>query len=256
MIRRINHTGRKRISHEHVRIVADSRTKPPSFTADIVLASYKFPADARVVVEAYRSGGSLWSQFDWGRIAAVRKPPTGTLQNFDTMDGVLFRVRVIAVADPNKILGEADRVAFIPADADQGHRRSLIETVAADIGEVVWDVDFDADPPQLRINNALENWKVVAHDPAFRSLVYPALLREILVRVLFIEDWSDDSDEGDWQTRWLRFARTLAPGFPEVLDSEEDKAEFIDSACQSVAANLRAKDIFARYLNPDQRDES
>lgn len=250
MIRRINHTGRRRILREHVNIVVDDRRKPATFTAQLSLESFKFNTDARVMVEAYRGSGGLWLGFDWGRVSALKKPPSATLDGFDSVDGLLFRVRVIAVHEPHKILGEADRIPFVLVGDAPTKKQPLIKTVPADLSDLVWDVDFDTDPPVLRVNRNLGNWQVVAHDKAFRALVYPAMLREILTRILVVEKWSGDCDSDDWRAKWIMFGRKLAPGYGEPFADEREKWEFIDAAAHAIAREVQATTAFLEHLNP------
>lgn len=251
MIRRINHTGRRRILREHVSIVVDDRRKPATFTAQLALDSFKFNSDARVVVEAYRGSGGLWTGYDWGRVSALRKPATAMLDGFDSVEGLLFRVRVIAVHEPHKILGEADKIPFVLAGEAPTKKQWLIKTRSADLEDLVWDVDFDAEPPELRVNSSLGNWQVVAHDKAFRALVYPAMLREILTRILFVEEWSGDADPGDWRAKWIKFGHKLAPGYSDSLDDENEKWEFIDVAANAIAREVHATEGFLEHLNPN-----
>jgi hypothetical protein len=252
MIRRINHTGRRRILREQVRITVDDQRKPVTFTAELTLDSHKFNADARVIIVAYRGSGGLWMPFDWGRVAALRKPPTATLNDVDSVDGLLFRVHVVAVHEPHKILGEADKLPFKLVGEAPSRITPLIKTRSADLAELVWDVDFDAEPPELRINRALGNWSVVAHDKAFRAVVYPALLREVLVRVLLIDEWSGDADDDDWRAKWIKFGRKLAPGYGEPFADKKEQYEFIESAVQSLASQIHAREMFMRHLNPEE----
>jgi hypothetical protein len=251
MIRRINHTGRRRILREHVSITVDDRNKPASFTAQLALDSFKFNTDARVIVEAYRGSGGLWKGYDWGRVSALRKPPTATLDGFDSVEGLLFRVRVIAVHEPHKILGEADKIPFVLSGEAPTKKQPLIKTVPADLGDLVWDVDFDTEPPVLRVNRTLGNWQVVAHDKAFRALVYPSMLREILVRILIIDKWSGDAEDGDWRAKWLKFGRKLAPGYGEPFADESDTWDFVDAAVHAIARDVCAAESFLAHLNPN-----
>jgi hypothetical protein len=252
MIRRINHTGRKRINRDQVRITVDEKQNPPRFWANLSLDGHKFNSDAGVVIEAYRGSGGLWIQFDWGRIGSLRNPPTQTLEGLDSVDGLLFRLRVIAKHEPHKILGEADRIPFLLVGEGATPKEPLIKTVPAELGDLVWDVDFDADPPQLRINRKLGNWSAVAKDPGFRALVYPALFREILSRILVVDDWSGDAGDDDWRAKWIRFGRTMAPSYPDEFADVSEKREFIDAAVGALATRVQALDVFRRHLNPEE----
>lgn len=249
MIRRFNYTGRKRILREQVMITVDGTKKPATFTAALSLESHHFNPDAAVIIEAYRGSSGLWMAFDWGRVVAMRAPAVGILSDFDSIDGLLFRVRVVAVHEPHKILGEADQVPFTKAGEAPSLKRPLIETRPENLGDVMWRINFDSASPELLINEAVGNWKAVPQDPIFRALVYPALLREILTRFLVIEKWSADSDNDDWRAQWLTFARKLAPGHGDLLNAEIEKQEFIDDAVSSLAAKIHARDLFIEEFN-------
>jgi len=190
--------------------------------------------------------------FDWGRASALRRPPTGNLTDFDSVDGLLFRVRVVAVHEPHKILGEADKLPFTRFGEVPNPKLPLIKPCKP-ISANWFGMDFEADPPELRINRALGNWKVVAQDKAFRALVYPALLREVLVRFLLVEKWSGDADGDDWRAKWLRFGFRLAPGYDEPFADREEKDEFIDSAVQALAREVHAREVFVQHLNPEEK---
>jgi hypothetical protein len=250
MIRRINHTGRKRIGRSQVRVEVDDRTQPATFAAHLALDPKNYPGDAKVVVEAYRGSGGHWSAYDWGRVAALRKPATATLAGFETVDGLLFRVRVVSTREPHKIVAEADQLPFVRIGEEPTTHKWLIDVKSADLGDLVWEVDLDAEPPLLLINKALGNWKAVTHDRTFRALVLPEVFRSILVELLLVQQWSEDAESEDWRARWLRFSRKLAPGFSEPL-VEEERREFIEAAVAALARQLRAREEFARHLLPE-----
>ncbi|MEY2878027.1 MAG: hypothetical protein RLZZ15_407, partial [Verrucomicrobiota bacterium] len=67
MIRQINHTGRKRISRDAVRISLREADGRLAFDASLKLGEYSLPPDAHVWVEAYRQAS--WMQFPWGRVS-------------------------------------------------------------------------------------------------------------------------------------------------------------------------------------------
>ena len=71
----------------------------------------------------------------------------------------------------------------------------------------------------------------------FQSLVYPAALREILNRIVRIEEHTDTEDPDDWRSRWLRFAADL-PGVGEA-PAQEDLDRWDDWIEIAVAAFAR-----------------
>ncbi|MCB1105988.1 MAG: hypothetical protein KDK74_14755 [Cephaloticoccus sp.] len=224
---------------------------PATFTAQLKLDGFKFNSDARVVIEAYRGSGGLWIGYDWGCVSALRKPPTATLDGFESVEGLLFRVRVIAVHEPHQILGEADKIPFVPVGEAPTNKQPLIKTLPAELGDLVWDVNFDDETPVLRVNRSLGNWQVVAYDKAFRALVYPAVLREILTRILIVDNWTGDSEDDDWRVKWIKFAHKLAPGYDDSIFDESGKWEFIDASVLAVAREISAADCFLNHLNPN-----
>lgn len=253
MIRRINHTGRRRIPREKVRIVVDDRQTPPKFTLSLDIADLKFNSDALIVVEAYRGSGGVWMSYDWGKVGAPKNPSVGTLQQAESVDGLLFRVRVVATHEPHKILGEADKVPFVRIGEAPDKRMPLIEVVSAQLGDLVWEIDR-SEPPVLMINESLGNWHAAAKHRSFSSLVYPAVLQEMLTRLLLGKNpWTSDGDEDDWRCLWIRFAKSLVPEFADLdEDSEEDeRIEFISSAVRVLATRIKAADGYRTILDKE-----
>ena len=88
MIRQIDHTGRKRISRDAVRIALRDEKGRLTFDATRKLGEYALPPDAHVWLEAYRQAS--WMQFSWGRVSEPALPADRWLDDFDSGDGVLF----------------------------------------------------------------------------------------------------------------------------------------------------------------------
>src|SRR5262249_28332446 len=110
-IRRLNFTGRKRISREHVRIALHEKPgEPASFEADLGdLKEYKLPADALVFVEARLQ--TRWMRSPFGPAGAITPCPDRRLTEFDSADGVLFSVKVTSASERSgMMLAEADRI--------------------------------------------------------------------------------------------------------------------------------------------------
>src|SRR5947209_9299911 len=183
-ISRLNYTGRKRIGRKNVRItVHESAGGPPSFDADLHLRDYQLPADALVFVEAYRQ--TLWMRFPYGKVGALAPPADRTLTEFDTADGILFRVRVSAAGDRHGVmLAEADKIPRHRAEDDEDTRSPLLPVGSKDLGQEVYRIDYSAAGPMLYISRTLDK-QAVATSPAFRCLVSTAAMREILTRILY-----------------------------------------------------------------------
>src|SRR5438874_362794 len=109
--RRINSTGRKKISQDKIdlRILAPAPGQPIRAKLGLDLESLDLPASAAVSVEAYHHSTAV--RFDCGTIGAKRIPEILSLNELDQAGGVLFRIKVVdREIQQGKILASADRV--------------------------------------------------------------------------------------------------------------------------------------------------
>lgn len=242
MIRRYNYTGRKAINRSDTSVrIEDS---PLRFHAGLSLASYGLPQEAKVFVEAYRQ--TNWMRFDFGTVGALKVPGELLLTEFDTREGILFRVRVTATSDPEgRLLAEADQISPVHKKADgEEAREPLLPIKPADLGEEVCRVDFSG-RPLLLINNQFGDWRALAHSPLFVCMALPQSLREILTRILLVEEYLDTEEADAWQAQWLRFAASL-PG-SSAVPGEDKKDAFDDWINAAVAAFARMHGMKARF---------
>lgn len=244
MIRRYNYTGRKAINRSDAYIRIEEN--PLRFDAGLALDDYGLPEGAKVFVEAYRQ--TNWMRFDFGTVGTTTAPGDLRLSAFDTPQGVLFRVRVTATANPEgRLVAEADQISPIHIkETGEESREPLLPIKPADLGEEISRVDF-TDRPILLINNQFGDWRALARSPYFVCMALPQAFREILTRILRIEEYfeHEDDDSGNWRARWLRFAATL-PGSSEPPD-EEDKDLSEDWINEAVAAFARMNGMKARF---------
>lgn len=246
--RTIRLTGRKRILREHARITIQEDTNSLAFDAELRLSEYGLPGDAHVFVEAYRQ--TQYMRFDFGLIQDLRAPDDRHLSDFGSPDGVLFRVKVVTATDPHGLLlAEADQIRPRQSTDEEDTRTSLLPVVADDaLGDEVWRLEFDDQQTLLKINAALGNVKALARDPAFYSLVYPAVLRTVLSHVLLRERHHDTEDTGDWRSCWLRFAASLpGVGKPPAEDDESAIDEWIYDAVSRFCTVHRIRPTFEDF---------
>jgi hypothetical protein len=101
MIRRLNFTGRKRVSKAHVTVnLHEDGASRFRVAVGLDLSEYQLPVESRVFVEAYRQ--TRWQRFDFGlgaRFADGAKPLLG----IRSAQGVRFRLRVGATALPRAL---------------------------------------------------------------------------------------------------------------------------------------------------------
>jgi hypothetical protein len=243
MKRTFNYTGRRKIERKDVPVTIRADGNGWTFDADLRLASYKFPHNAEVWVEAHRQ--NLWMQWSWGSISAMRVPLNRRLSEFDVPDGVLFRVRVVQPSGPehHKLLGEVDQVQPVKAGEADDRRRHLLVPVPDALDQQLWKLNLEAEPPELLVNkDAQPNWKDMAKSPQFVALVYPEVFRRILTKILIEDGWSEDEEDAGWQGDWMRFARNLG-GLVAVPspDQKVDRENWIEEAVAGFARRLQLR---------------
>ncbi len=130
---------------------------------------------------------------------------------------------------------------------DEQNRTPLLPVKPEDLGNEIYRLDFTNEPVML-VNNAVHNWQMLARSPVFVSLVYPAVFREILVRIMIVEEHLEIDDLERWESRWLNFARNLS-GMGDVPPGDDLQAinGWIDDAVGSFARMNRMVDRFLTY---------
>lgn len=246
-IRRLNYTGRKRISREDVRIALQEKPgEPAAFEADLGnLREYKLPADALVFVEARLQ--TRWMRFPFGTVGAITPCPDRHLTEFDSTDGVLFSVKVTSASERSgMMLAEADRIPVRFPGKVEEPRLPLLPVKADDLGQEVYRIDFSGPTPMLLINRAAGDKDTIARSPLFMSLVYPAALREIVTRIIHVEQYEEYDEEGDgWMDRWLKFAARLPNIGPIPGKDDDDRELWIDDVVAAFAKQQTMLDRFA-----------
>jgi hypothetical protein len=119
------------------------------------------------------------------------------------------------------------------------------------LGQRIWDLKFGEHDVFLLVNREIPGLKERARwDPMFYSLVYPAVVRQVLVRAC---EANCEIDEGDdrWPVLWLRFGKHLhsqrldPPGASAV---EEERDEWIDDVVSAFCEAHGMKDQFLRGI--------
>ena len=247
MIRRFNYTDRIRILREDILVQLREIDGKLGFEAKLNLQEYDLPPDALVFVEAYRQVS--WMRFDFGTVEALTPPKDRALTEFDSPDDILFRVKVTQAQDTHILLAEADRVPLKRPEDSTDKRIPLLPVKPESLADEIYRVDFSDDRPRLLVNKEVGDWRSIAQSPAFASLVYPAVFREVLVHVLIVDGHDDSSDTSDWRALWLKLAESL-PGVgqsPSSTDANDDKFYWIDSAVSTFASRLKNRSKFEQY---------
>jgi hypothetical protein len=251
MIRRFNYTDRLRILREDVRIELRQHGNSFSFSAKLDLGEYDLPEDALVFVEAYRQ--TSWMRFEFGTAGAVTAPQECALTEFDSPDDIRFRVKVTQASDTHVLLAEADRIPLHRPEESQDRRVPLLPVKPHLLGDEIYRVDFSDDRPRLLVNKDAGDWRAIAKSPAFASLVYPAVFREVLTRIVMVNEFDDSTDSTDWRSLWLKLAELL-PGVGECpkTNDDDDSSDWIDIAVQAFATKLKNLGKFSEYWKKEE----
>jgi hypothetical protein len=247
-IRTLNYTNRRRIIREDARITIREEKGAFVFDAGLSLADYGLPGVARIFIEAYRQ--TQYMRFDFGQVGAMRIPEDRFLSDFDSVEGVLFRVKVVTSADPRGLLlAEADQIRPRKLTDEDENRIPLLPVTRSDnMGDEIWRLEFDDQQTLLKVNAELGDWQALARAPVFIALVYPAVFRAVLWRILGQENHRDTEDTDDWRSRWLRFAVGLpGVGDPPVQDDEAKLDDWIDGAASAFARRHNIRAAYERY---------
>ena len=178
------------------------------FKVEFPATGVEFPPEADVYIEPYYRNSTM--RFNLGKFQDAPFSFSGRLDEIQS-ETVFFRVKIVDNSEKiGRILGFADGIS--PGADDS--RASLLPVTLRDLGDRIWRIDYEGLTPVLEVNNqfraSIAIGEVIRKEPAFLTLVMPAVLREILTRILLIEEITDLDGE-EWQNEWLRFAQAF-PG--------------------------------------------
>jgi len=243
VVRRYSYLGRQRILQRHVAFSLLEIGSQLFAKCRLDLSPYELPANAKVFLEAYRL--ETYMRFETGTVSQLQIPDQIALSEFDYADGIKFRIKI--ASDDGVLLAEADKIQ--PGDSELPENRlPLITTVSRDLGELVYEVDLNHEP-LLVINSSYGNWRELATNPFFKSVVFPSVVREILTKVLIIENHTETTDMDDWKSQWLKFGTLLhGVGTLKSKMSDEEKFEWIASVVESFSRKFKSFTSMQAYL--------
>lgn len=222
MIRSINYTARQKIRRRDLAFtLSESPPSPLYFDAMIDLKQYQLPDDAAVYVEAYHRNDYM--RFDFGTVGRLIIPAERTVGQLGRTDAVRFRVKVVAAE--GLLVAEADGVRPVNLEESEESRQPLLVVRSAELGDEVWQVSCDDETPTLLINNKVGDRNSLVRSGEFACLAWPAVVRQILTRILLVERFSDTEDDRDWRSLWLRFGLRMHQTFRVPEPANQDEVE-------------------------------
>jgi hypothetical protein len=252
--RRINSTGRKKISQDKIdlRIQSVIPGEPLKAKIGIDLGSLDLPPSAAVSVEAYHRSTAM--RFDCGTVGAKKIPEVLILNELDQAGGVLFRIKIVdRESHPGKILASADRVRPSIEGEHMG-RKSIFPVEYRDLGQEIWRVDIDDDAgPFLLLNSKIPAlMHRIDDNPLVAGALLPAAFRIVLLHIAS-DPAEDDEEGGGWKTDWKRFCSEGLGVDDELEDLEDDDAR--EAWVASVVRRYCETRAFvekARQMTPEQ----
>ena len=221
-----NYTGRVRLRRSAISLVV-CEGPPRTFSAKWDLSGQPLPSDARVYIEATSRGSSTQRRFRGGTVADPECPTNAELGELGG-DAPVFTLLVVDErGETGRILARADRLIPERPDLqdDDLHRASLLPVNYRDLGERVWQVNFDNAQPWLEVSDKIPDAtaarRMVREDASFGATVFPEVVERVLEHVLIAHNHvTPSNDDADWKDLWLRLGMHWNPDpVPVVVDN-------------------------------------
>jgi hypothetical protein len=249
--RTFNYTGRKKILQEKVAIKLNRRNNSiESFTATIDLEGMDLPPNANVYIEVYHS--TDYMRYHFGTVGNLIHPQDTKLEHLAYTENLMFRVLLVDVSGRyGQILAAADNISPIATTG----KKSILPVDFRDIGQQIWNIDYSGHEgaPMLIFNKNIPNIENLAKsDFQFFFFVYPAVIKEIVMKMAFVDGVDSTSDPSiDWHADWLKCTKIISnQDLPENLNQQsenfnKDDVEYwidhvIDDFCSNHLTKWRA----------------
>ncbi len=254
MKRRFNFTGRRRIPRERISInLNKSGESVESFSATIDLNGIDLLSNAKVYLDAYHR--TERRRYNFGTVENIVPPQNTGLATLAYGENLKFQLLVV---------DESEHYGLILAHADKlkpesgADKKPILPVDFRDLGQQIWKVEYseDENAPLLLLNTKIQNIQNIAKsDPQFIMFTYPAVFREVLIHMVFVEGVASSTDPPiDWHRDWLQFAQRILPGesLPESLNPEDGNFEkervklWIDRVIEEFCAS---RNEWGEYIN-------
>lgn len=256
MKRRFNYTDRKKIERERVYIKFIRKNGSiVAFSIDkLEISDMNIPPTGEIYVEAYYR--TELKRFYLGTVAE-RTQTCFSLTDMAYIENLHFRIIVVDPSD-KKILAHADGIS---PELPSG-RKPILPVEFRDLSNEVWRLTYEGEEgsPILLINKKIPNIEYLAtNNPQFFVYVYPAVIREILTNMIFIEKIDSVTDPPtEWHYNWLEFSRNLGVEPTDILqeenlnDNKEEAIKWIERVVEEFCNTHYMQ--FKEYLeNPEEK---
>ena len=230
MKRSFNYTNRYRMDNEWFDFSVYEQTSGISkLTYHIKLLDSRFEG-CRCWLEIYH--GSKIKRIDCGTFTTPIENEC-SLMEFDKKEPVLLRIKMVDGQDKHCLIrGWRDEIRPTVYDVHGHEKKSLLPVAFKNLGNLVWKIELKESPPTLYVNDRTGiNEEYVKSNPVFTALVFPQVLREILMETL--KEDSEDEEQNDW----IKFAINLVGHPYEKYESDTElnnasKSDWIEEVIQ------------------------
>jgi len=252
--RRLNSTGRKRITRDRVVIELTPPLDTFSFpvaTAKINLSGLDLDLAARVVLEAYFRSSSM--RFPCGTLGSISIPSRLVLTDIDRGGAIQFRLLVIASDGSGRIVASAEGLKPLQK-SDTPDRQPLLPMRETDLGEELWRIDLDErNGPWLVVNSRVPGLAAkLRSDLLVQGLILPRALREVLRH---LPPEGEDEEDHDWGDDWRKFLGQLDVAVePEDSTDEESLQQWVEDAVDRFSRLKRFAELVREASHPSETD--
>jgi hypothetical protein len=251
MKKKINYTGRKKIKKQDFAVTINRKdTVAVDFNVSFKLKDYAFPDNAKVFVEAFRH--NELKRFDFGTVQDIKKIDTD-ISELSRKDTLLFNLKIVDDQnDKGKIIGYIKSVKPI----DEGYdRSSILDVEFCEFSDnLIWKIAYDEGGPILQINTKITNIQYLITDhPFFFFNVYPAVIKEIMYQIKYIDNAEIEDNEYEWHDSWIKMAEKYSNRkYNKNIDSD-DYDSFIEEFVAGFANKHNAlwKKLISEYGGDD-----
>jgi hypothetical protein len=227
-----NYTGRKKIHLNEFRLSFTQFENNYLVNIDFDLSRLKLQDNDKIYLELSYQGF-----FQSIYLGTVQNPLN--LRNTPLMRELVSWIE--SVRGALKVVDEEGEVGLIRAkspmtrgevidfEGKRSGRRSFLPVIQVDLGEVPWKLEFETYSVTLLINDKLDDAKyILLNDPVKMALIFPAVIREIVSKIISIKDYSLEGDE--WFVDCNKyFSGVLKLKFPDSENAtEEEENEFVN----------------------------
>jgi hypothetical protein len=208
------------------------------------------------VLEVTCAGSEVVRRFDFGNVGSITYPLKESINELDG-DNLIFTLKVIAKNNddgtPGLLLGVSATTHIKGGDNESKQNKGILPVESkADLGSVPWKLDFRNDTVYLLLNKDIPQLaNKFIHDFTFAALVYPAIIRDILRRVIDEiapndseneEDEEYEEDNKEWIRNWKRFAKLYNDDDLPSRDEEDDVEQWIDNVVSNFCEQFKLKE--------------